>query len=514
LHEETVGANIQTPQNAKKFNSFHQDEPRLQVIDSCKKTSAASFQSPLVSRSKNGFENKIVQLDTGSRSGVGAKQAPIKFQTGVSNIQAPQNVSFFDAFDEELPHLQLMDNCKKTSAAPFQSPLVGRLNKGSENKVVQLDSGSVSGAKDAPIKFQSVVSNIQTPQNAEKWHAFDEELPHLQLMDSCNMMSSVSFQSPLVGRLKNGFESKFVQPDSGGGAKQAPIKFQTASGRSLSISGDALKRARRLLGDPDLGDFFDGGDSLFSFLDQGQTSTITSSVERSESKNTHTPLVHQMTPENHPNHMSKSFTYPLQPSKQTEFSNKLRNEGNGNNLIVKFDDVVNESDCGRKSSKTPGQKPLYNKNEVADTTIKSSSVNGFSSRMNSRGKPLGRALVDISNTVKTVHTNHKQPASGKRRIGLNATVSSFKKPRISNISASGDQNVQYFSNGMHGLRVFCTFLSLLLVARSIILIFICVILKIWLNYPPVLLDSKERFLPDIHFTIQGCTSRNFLLFLH
>ncbi|RHN69099.1 putative breast cancer type 2 susceptibility protein [Medicago truncatula] len=295
---------------------------------------------------------------------------------------------------------------------------------------------------------ETVGANIQTPQNAEKLHAFDEELPHVQLMDSCKMMSSASFQSPLVGRLKNGFESKFVQPDSGGGAKQAPIKFQTASGRSLSISGDALKRARRLLGDPDLGDFFDGGDSLFSFLDQGQTSTITSSAERSESKNTHTPLVHQMTPENHPNHMSKSFTYPLQPSKQMEFSNKLRNEGNGNNLIVKFDDVVNESDCGCKSSITPGQKPLYNKNEVADTTIKSSSLNGFSSRMDSREKPLGRALVDISNTIKTVHTNHKQPASGKRRIGLHATVSSFKKPRISNISASGGQDVQYFSNDL------------------------------------------------------------------
>ncbi|XP_024633428.1 protein BREAST CANCER SUSCEPTIBILITY 2 homolog A isoform X2 [Medicago truncatula] len=481
LHEETVGANIQTPQNAKKFNSFHQDEPRLQVIDSCKKTSAASFQSPLVSRLKNGFENKIVQPDTGSRSGVGAKQAPIKFQTGVSNIQAPQtqNASFFDAFDEELPDLQLMDSCKKMSAASFQSPLVGRLHMGSENKVAQLDSGSVSGGKDAPLTNslfktgsgrkvtisskglvraktllglglheETVGANIQTPQNAEKLHAFDEELPHVQLMDSCKMMSSASFQSPLVGRLKNGFESKFVQPDSGGGAKQAPIKFQTASGRSLSISGDALKRARRLLGDPDLGDFFDGGDSLFSFLDQGQTSTITSSAERSESKNTHTPLVHQMTPENHPNHMSKSFTYPLQPSKQMEFSNKLRNEGNGNNLIVKFDDVVNESDCGCKSSITPGQKPLYNKNEVADTTIKSSSLNGFSSRMDSREKPLGRALVDISNTIKTVHTNHKQPASGKRRIGLHATVSSFKKPRISNISASGGQDVQYFSNDL------------------------------------------------------------------
>jgi breast cancer 2 susceptibility protein len=331
------------------------------------------------------------------------------------------------------------------------------LRNGFEGKIVQPDSGSSgSGAKHAPVKFQSVVSNIQTPQNSKKFNVFDEESPYLQRMDSCKTTSVVSFESPLVGRLKNGVESTSVQPDSGlgGGAKQSPIKFQTAGGRSLSISSDALKRARSLLGDPDLGDFFDGGDSLFSFPDKRQTNTITSSVERSESTNTHTPLLHQMTPESNHNHMKKSFTYPLEPFKQMEFSNKLPHEGNGNNLIMKFDDAVNESDCGRKSSNTPGQKPLYNKNDVVNSTTKCSSLNGFSSRMDSRGKPLGRSLVNISNTTTAVDTNNKQPSIRKRRVGLSATVSSFKKPRISNISASGDQGVQNFRNGKHDLGFF------------------------------------------------------------
>ncbi|KAE9608508.1 hypothetical protein Lalb_Chr08g0236481 [Lupinus albus] len=45
------------------------------------------------------------------------------------------------------------------------------------------------------------------------------------------------------------------------------IKFHTACGRSISISNYALQRARSLLGEPHLGDFFDGGDvsdSIFS----------------------------------------------------------------------------------------------------------------------------------------------------------------------------------------------------------------------------------------------------------
>ena len=118
--------------------------------------------------------------------------------------------------------------------------------------------------------------------------------------------------------------------------------------------------------------------------------------------------------------MTKSFPYPLQPSRQTKFSNKmLGNEGNGNNLIMKFDDVANESDYGCKSSNTLGhQKPLYNMNEVVESTIKSSSLNDFSSRMDSHGKPLGRTLVDISNTTKISSTYNKQPAIGKMRLGL------------------------------------------------------------------------------------------------
>jgi len=46
--------------------------------------------------------------------------------------------------------------------------------------------------------------------------------------------------------LKSGFENIIVQPNSGSGAKQAQIKFQTAGGRSLSISRGELKLNSKL----------------------------------------------------------------------------------------------------------------------------------------------------------------------------------------------------------------------------------------------------------------------------
>lgn len=351
-----------------------------------------------------------------------------------------------------------------------------------------------------------------TPHNAKKFHAIDQESPHLQLMDSHKMINSVSFQSPVIGsRLKNDFENEIVQLDRGaaaaGSVKQAPIKFQTAGGRSISISGDALQRARSLLGDPDLGDFFDGADSLFLFPNTRQTDSASScetppplvhqttpesnrnhmtksftyplqpnrkmEVVNKETNNretntasscersycyTPTPLVHQMTPKSNHNHMTKNrkgFTCPLQPSRQMEFSNKSRFQGSGDNLIMKFDDVGNESDYTRKNSNTCGQKPLCDRNEVLDSTVhrSSSSLNGVSSRMDSRGMPLGRALVDISNTItNTVHTINKPPTRGKRRLGgLHVTVSPFKKPRISQNPVPGDRDVEDVPNGKHGL---------------------------------------------------------------
>lgn len=313
---------------------------------------------------------------------------------------------------------------------------------------------------------------FKTPHRDAATTVDDETPPYLQLHNNKVMESSYKMT------MMNGFfenNNKVLQPSDivlgsagcvgvGVAAKQAPIKFSTAGGRSISISSDALQRARSLLGDPDLGDFFDDatsrgacGDSVFSFPNKRQA------CETSDCSNNtpNTPLVQQqVTPQS--NHRANGFTCPLLPSRQMEFSTKFLCEGsNGNNLIMKFDDVGNERDCySRKSKNTGGgQKPLlHDRKEVPeDSTACRSSLNGFSSRKDSRGVPLGRPLADITNAINTVHTNNRQPASGKRRLGLRATVSPFKRPRGSKISSAlVDQDVENFPNGKHRLRAFST----------------------------------------------------------
>ncbi|XP_057428550.1 protein BREAST CANCER SUSCEPTIBILITY 2 homolog B-like isoform X2 [Lotus japonicus] len=324
---------------------------------------------------------------------------------------------------------------------------------GSGKRVTISSTGLVRAKTLLGLKEDAVGSTVLSPQHRiGEAHDGKQQLPRPNLpqplhgvKESCKIMSAVPFQSPLVsGRgsstLENGFE-----PDTCGAAvKPAPIKFQTAGGRSLSISNDALRRARSLLGDPDLGDFFDGGDvggSIFSFPDTRQTNAA-SPCERSAFS---TPLIHHVTSGN--NDKMKSFTYPLQSSRQqTEFSTKFLCEGNGDNLIMKFDAVGNENVSSRKSSNVCGQKPLHDRNERADQAAYHSSLTGFSSKIDSCGVPVGgRPLVDISNTINTAHPNNRLPASGKRRLGLRVIASPFKKPRNSQVFA--DQEVENFPNG-------------------------------------------------------------------
>lgn len=334
------------------------------------------------------------------------------------------------------------------------------------------------------MKEDIVGSNIQSPQHATKLHAIGEtnerhRSPHLQLLKSVNsyrMTNAVSCQSPSVGSshtLKSDFEIEVVQPDMySPTVKQAPIKFHTAGGRSISVSNDALQRARSLLGDPDLGDFFDGGDasdSIFSLPNERQTNT-TSSCDGNDCD---TPLIQQITSES--NHMTKYFMLPLLSSRKKDA--KFLCEGSGNNLIMKFDAVGNQSDYSLKSSIICGQKPLHDENQAPDSTPYHSSLNGFSSKIDPPRMSSGRPLVDISNTINIVHTNNRQPASGKRRLGSHVIVSPFKRPRNSKISVpyDYDQDIGACPNGKHILKFLIH--SFLLVARPIILILMFVIFR-------------------------------------
>ncbi|RDX88899.1 Protein BREAST CANCER SUSCEPTIBILITY 2-like B, partial [Mucuna pruriens] len=269
-------------------------------------------------------------------------------------------------------------------------------------KKVTVSSRSFVRAK---TLLDTIDSNIQSPhptQNSPPIGETCRKQPQLKLPRVIN--------SPSVA-LKNDFEEKDA-------CKQAPIKFHTAGGRSISVSNDALLRARSLLGDPDVGDLFEGGDAGFSFPFKRQTSGR---------GDCNTPLVRGVAAGR--NCKTKSFTFPLQSSsRQRDLSAKFPCEGDGTNLITKFDAVEEESGCSWKSTNACGQK----RNQAPRSAVYDSSLNDFS---------LHRPLVDVSNTINTDQTNSRQPASGKRRLGLCVTVSPFKKPRSSKISVPSDQDV-------------------------------------------------------------------------
>ncbi|CAJ1921954.1 unnamed protein product [Sphenostylis stenocarpa] len=269
---------------------------------------------------------------------------------------------------------------------------------GSGKKVTISSSGLVR----AKTLLDTIDSNIQS---TSKLHAFGEKIGKREEEEEEEEEESPQLKlhrvisNPSVGdlhALKNVFEERNL-------VSQAPIKFHSAGGRSISISSDALQRARSLLGDPDVGDLFEGGDgdnSVFSFPFKRQTDTAASS-------DCSTSLVCRVTSGS--NFKTKSFTFPLQSSRHRELSTKFPSEGDGINLIKKFDTVGEESGCGWKSTNACGQKPLNGK------VVYDSSLNAFSS---TRGMAVRRALVDVSNTINMDETNNRQASSGKRRLGL------------------------------------------------------------------------------------------------
>lgn len=250
-------------------------------------------------------------------------------------------------------------------------------------------------------------------------------------------------RSPLINKTvsvqtrckKNEADLNFMSPERLNLTPDKPssIKFHTAGGRSISVSTDALQRARSLLGDPELGSFLnegDAGDSVFSF-------------SKGRGHDERTPFSHQkMTRKNF---LTKTSVSPLQSSSKQVRSSSAINSST--NLITQFDVVSNESVC-KSNSELPyrQEKPLSDKPCIIKTVENNYLENGGSLRINPVGKSLAKPLVDISNTVGTTAMNSTQKSGVKRRLGR-SSISPFKKPRTSNSSTPLHKNVPLVRNG-------------------------------------------------------------------
>lgn len=109
-------------------------------------------------------------------------------------------------------------------------------------------------------------------------------------------------------------------------AKSAPIKFQTAGGRSISISSDALKRARSLLGDPEFG----------SFLNEVNL------CENPSNKENKTPSSLQYQRTSNHGHVTESFVSPVFSNGGCSLNSSKKING-GSNLIAQFDAAASDS---------------------------------------------------------------------------------------------------------------------------------------------------------------------------
>ncbi|KAI4353653.1 hypothetical protein L6164_002585 [Bauhinia variegata] len=322
-------------------------------------------------------------------------------------------------------------------------------------KMVNISSDGLARAK-ALLGFEEDTTgcNSQSLQHKTKMHNIDEAYerqcsPHLQSQKGVNSYRMRNVLPCPSSTLKNDAEVHIIQQQRYNSAcNKTPIKFHTAGGRSLSVSSDALNRARSLLGDPDLDGFFndgDTGDLVFFLPNGGQTENTTSG----QGSNPNTPLFNQVKTKS--KHVMKGFTSPLQSSSPMQFSAKFASVSAGSNLIKKFDAADKEGDATLNSSITSQQKPSNESNPPSDATVCNSPSNSFSSKIDPQGKSSGRPLVDISNTINTENTYNRQPVNMKRTLGNRVTVSPFKRPRNSKFSAPLNNDASVFPNGLSKL---------------------------------------------------------------
>ncbi|MCE3215677.1 hypothetical protein HAX54_003180 [Datura stramonium] len=225
--------------------------------------------------------------------------------------------------------------------------------------------------------------------------------------------------------------------------KPPPIKFHTAGGRSISVSCEALKRARSLLGDLELEclvDETDVADPLFSF------SKDKKSVDQASTKklNSDTPV--SLLSAAKGSGSSSLFTSPLRSTLYRKKSLiKTENLVPASNLIKEFDAAAKEK-TSRLDHSIPQHGEPLNKNSAAMDLRE----NGIASEPKLLERPSRGPLVDISNSTGEGFADRNKNFGRKRKHG-GSFFSPFKKPRSANIVTPLKRNDSGATNGFSNL---------------------------------------------------------------
>ncbi|CAM8967906.1 unnamed protein product [Rhodiola kirilowii] len=201
-----------------------------------------------------------------------------------------------------------------------------------------------------------------------------------------------------------------------------PIEFHTAGGRSISVSGEALKLARSLLGDPDIGDISPEEDASTVVVPLFSDRRVSDQGLKSERK----PLgFASCLATEKDNIISKNFISPLRSSPhKLQLSSDLHSKNSGTNLIDKFNEEA--SDCVFKSNipKPKTGSIILPPNPKVNIYSEGHGVNNESARPTSR-----EPLLDISNRIHTPLKTQPQGTGEKRKLGRRHSASPFKRPR-------------------------------------------------------------------------------------
>ncbi|KAG6427679.1 hypothetical protein SASPL_111925 [Salvia splendens] len=200
------------------------------------------------------------------------------------------------------------------------------------------------------------------------------------------------------------------------------VKFQTAGGRSISVSSDALQRAKSLLGNLEVDSFLNEASTanpLFSVID-GKPSCVSNQKDDFTS-----PFLHHQAIENGGHPLRKFSSPPSSSSYRRNSFGKSERLQPGNNLIAQFDAEAAGNSCKRHYNGFTGDRNPPKKKSC-------SNMDGLEFAILPKSDPSkgssNTALVDISNTM---NIDNKQYSGEKKRLRGISSVSPFKKPRSS-----------------------------------------------------------------------------------
>lgn len=217
------------------------------------------------------------------------------------------------------------------------------------------------------------------------------------------------------GQLQKTLEHKLDSSDYG----QSPVKFQTAGGRYVSISNDALKRARNLLGESDI----EVSENNIT-LDQPLSSVLRNKNNLDDTFWNKENISSPHSP--HRGGMSKLVSRtPPSFTKRRQFSLSRKIKSDSYTL-----DQENARSFALENIYSGNKTPVNQKPEKDGLHSAGSAVEIVRRIENGDGMSLGGPLIDISNIAGDCMNMNRLP-NEKRRPGKTSYVSPFKRPRSS-----------------------------------------------------------------------------------